>query len=50
MIHIHTYVYFPCPVLTNIFLLCTDLDPSGATSQSLVGMLNGIMFVEMHPS
>lgn len=43
------YEHFPCPVLTNIFILCADLDPSFARSQSLVGALNGIIFMETHP-
>lgn len=48
--YICMYVYFPCPVITNIFILCRDLDPSCARSQSLAGTLNGIMFMETHPA
>lgn len=43
------YVHFPSPVLTNIFILYIVLDPGFGRSQSLVGALNGIIFMETHP-
>lgn len=43
------YLHFPCPVLTNIFILYLVLDPGFGRSQSLVGALNGIIFMETHP-